>query len=75
MNFIIEYKSFYKIGDVVYIEYWYNNMITPVKIKEKQGSKFLVSHSINESEIQNAPDELITPNKIISKLEINRNSN
>ena len=69
MNFIVEYKSFYKIGDIVYIEYWYNNMITPVKIKERSGSKFLISHSINESKIQNAPEELISPSKIISKID------
>jgi hypothetical protein len=68
MNFIVEYKSFYKIGDIVYIEYWYNNMITPVKIKERSGSKFLISHSISESKIQNAPEELISPSKIISKM-------
>ena len=68
MNFIVEYKSFYKIGDIVYIEYWYNNMITAVKIKEKQGSKYLVSHSIKESKIQNAPEELISPSKIISAI-------
>jgi hypothetical protein len=68
MNFIVEYKSFYKVDDIVYIEYWYNNMITPVKIKERSGSKFLISHSINESKIQNAPEELISPSKIISKI-------
>ena len=69
MNFIVEYKSFYKEGDTIYIEYWYNNMITAVKIKEKQGNKYLVSHLVKESKIQNAPDELITSSKIISKVQ------
>lgn len=68
MEYLLEFKSYYKEGDIVYIEYWYNKMITPVKIKVKQGRKFLVSHNISESKIQNAPDELITSNKIISKL-------
>ena len=35
MKFLNEYKSFYKEGDIVLIEYWYNDMITPVKILEK----------------------------------------
>ena len=68
MNFLIEYKSYYKDGDIVYIEYWYDKMITPVKIKERQGKQYLVSHSIEKSKIQNAPDELIKRNKIISKV-------
>ena len=44
-------------------------MITAVKIKEKQGNKYLVSHLVKESKIQNAPDELITSSKIISKVQ------
>jgi hypothetical protein len=35
MKFILEYKAFYKVGDIVLLEYWYNDMITPVKIIEK----------------------------------------
>ena len=67
MNFILEYKNFYNIGDIVYIEYWYNKMITPVQLKEKQGNKYLVSHNVEKSKIQNAPDELIKLSKIIDK--------
>lgn len=66
MKFILEYKSFYKEGDIVLIKYWYNRMITPVKIIESRKGKYLVSHNITESKIQNAPDELIEKTKIIS---------
>jgi hypothetical protein len=66
MKFILEFKSYYKEGDVVNIKYWYNKMITPVKIVEKKGSKYLVSHNISQSKIQNAPDELIKSSDIIS---------
>ena len=34
MKFIVEFKSFYKVGDIVLIEYWWDDMITPVKILE-----------------------------------------
>jgi hypothetical protein len=66
MKFILEYKSFYKVDDIVLIEYWYNHMVTPVKILEKQGSKYLVSHNVSGSKIKNAPDEYIKVSKIIS---------
>lgn len=66
MKFILEYKSFYKEGDIVLIKYWYNKMITPVKIIESKKGSFLVSHNIPESKIQNAPEELIEKTKIIS---------
>jgi len=66
MKFILEYKNYYKEGDIVLIEYWYNHMITPVKIIEKQKNTFLVSHNISESKIQNAPDEKIKNSEIIS---------
>ena len=68
MEYLIEFKSYYREGDIVYIEYFYNKMITPVKIKAKQGRKFLVSHNNSESKIQNAPDELIKVIQIIGKL-------
>jgi hypothetical protein len=77
MNYLIKYsnfenlsekKSYYKEGDIVYIEYWYNKMITKVRIKEIKGRKFLVSHNISESKIKNAPDEIIKSTQIISKL-------
>ena len=76
MNYLIKYSNFesllekritYKEGDIVYIEYWYNKMITPVKITKKKGNKFLISHNVAKSKIQNAPDELIKPSQIISK--------
>ncbi len=35
MKFLLEFKSFLKEGDTVLIEYWYNDMVTPVKIVEK----------------------------------------
>ena len=66
MKFILEYKLFFLEGQVVQIEYWYNNMVTPVKILEKRGRKYLVSHDVPESKIQNAPDELIKKSDIIS---------
>lgn len=66
MKFLLEYKSFYKEGDIVLIEYWYNHMVTPVKIIEKISKKSLkVSHNISESEIKNAPEEIIKTSDII----------
>lgn len=66
MKFILEYKSFYKEEDIVLIKYWYNKMITPVKIVKSKRGNFLVSHNVPESKIQNAPEELIEKTKIIS---------
>ena len=69
MNFLLEYKNFYKENDIVYIEYWYDGRITPVILKEKQGNKkFLVSHDIKQSKIFNAPDEIIKISQIIDKI-------
>ena len=66
MQFIVEFKSFYKVGDVILIEYWYNDIITPVKIIEQTSSRsFKVTHNIPESKIQNAPDEIIKTSDII----------
>ena len=66
MQFIVEFKSFYNVGDIVLIEYWYNDMITPVVITEKISSKsFKISHNISESKIFNAPDEIIKSSDII----------
>ena len=72
MKYITEKKNFYKEGDIVYIEYWYkptgkDKFLTPVKIEKIQGRKYLVSYSVEKSKIQNAPDELITSSRIISK--------
>lgn len=66
MKFILEYKNYYKEGDIVLIEYWYNHMITPVKIIEKLKRGFKVSHNISDSKIQNAPEESIKSSEIIS---------
>jgi len=66
MRFILEYKSFYKPDNIVLIEYWYNRMVTPVKVLEKRGNKYLVSHIISDSKIKNAPDEFIKNSDIIS---------
>jgi hypothetical protein len=66
MQFIVEFKSFYKVGDVVLIEYWYNDMLTPVKIVEQTSPRsFKVSHNIQNSKIFNAPDEIIKTSDII----------
>ncbi len=67
MIYLTEFNSFYKIGDVVLIEYWYNHMITPCRIVEKRGNKFLVSHNVPNSEIKNAPDELLSKSSIIDR--------
>lgn len=66
MQFIVEFKSFYKVGDIVLIEYWYNDMVTPVKIIEQLSPRtFKVSHNISESKIFNAPDEIVKSSDII----------
>jgi hypothetical protein len=66
MQFIVEFNSFYKVGDIVLIEYWYNDMITPVKIIEQLSPRTIkVSHNIEQSKIFNAPDEVIKPSDII----------
>jgi hypothetical protein len=66
MKFLLEYKSFYKEGDIVLIQYWYNDMITPVKILEKVSKrKYKISHSIEQSKIFNAPEEDINISDII----------
>jgi hypothetical protein len=68
MQFIVEFKSFYKVGDIVLIEYWYNDIITPVVILSTPTPKsryFKISHNIPESKIFNAPDEEIRGSDII----------
>lgn len=65
MNFLLEFKNYYKEGDIVLIEYWYNSIIVPCKIIEKQGRKYKVTHNIPESKIFNAPDEIIKSSDII----------
>lgn len=66
MNFLLEFKSFYKEGDIILIEYWWNDMITPCKIIETPSKfSYKVSHNIPNSKIQNAPDEIIKHSDII----------
>lgn len=66
MKFLLEFNSFYKEGDIVLIEYWYNDIVTPVKILEKISKvSYKVSHNVPNSEIFNAPDEIIKSSDII----------
>ncbi len=65
MEYLIEYKSHYNDGDKVLVEYWYDDRITVCKILEKKGRKYLISHNTEESEIKNAPDELVSAKDII----------
>lgn len=68
MKILESFKSFsLDEGDKVLTHYWYDGMITPVEIKEKKGRRFLVSHNIEESKIQNAPDEWLKKEDIIDK--------
>lgn len=67
MKYLLERKQYYNVDDIVLIEYWYNGKITPVKIKESKGRKYLVSHNIPESKIFNAPEETISASDIIDK--------
>lgn len=67
MKYLIEKSNYYKVNDVVLIEYWYNNIITPVLIKEIKGHKYLITHNIESSKIQNAPDEIVSTSEVIDK--------
>jgi len=68
MKYILEYNKFgYEEGDEILINYWYDGQITPVRIVEKVGRRYLVSHNIEGSKIQNAPDELVNGTEIIDK--------
>jgi hypothetical protein len=67
MNYLNEFSEFYKPNDLVLIEYWYNSMITPVRIQERKKNKYLVSHDNNFSKIKNAPDELIKSSDILGR--------
>lgn len=66
MQYIVEYKNFYKVGDIILLEYWYNGMIVPAKIIENiSKSRFKVSHNVDASSIRNAPDEVIKSSDIL----------
>lgn len=70
MEFLFEFSSYYKIGDKVLIEYWYDSEITVVEIKEVIGKKYKVTHNIPESKIFNAPDELVRSSDIIDRFKM-----
>jgi len=80
MKFLLEYRSYkpaYQVGDTVLVEYWYLDEpfcderlhrelpYTPVKIVEKRGRSFKVSHSIPQSRLGSAPDEIVKASDII----------
>ena len=64
----------YKVGDLVLMEYWYRGFLTPVKIVEKIGRKYLCSHNIDDSKIQNAPDEMLTRDMIVDHLRVTKDN-
>lgn len=67
MEYLIERKNYYSIGDIVIIEYWYKDILTIVKIIDKIGNRYLVSHNLPKSKIFNAPNEIIKSTDIIDK--------
>jgi len=67
MRYLLEKKEYYKIGDKIVLEYWYNDMIVVAKIINIIGRKYLISHKIDDSKIFNAPDEFIKSSDILSK--------
>lgn len=69
-NFILEKRNFYKKGDLILIEYWYNDMITVCRIVDIIGRKYKVSHDVEGSIIRNAPDEIIKTSEILDKHKI-----
>lgn len=74
MKHILEYKKFgYDAGDEVLIHYWYNGIITQVRIIERIGRRYLVSHNVKGSKIQNAPEEYIKSTEIIDSYRKNKN--
>lgn len=58
-------KRLFSEGDVVLIEYWFKNIITPVRILKREGRKYQISHDIKETEIPNAPNQWIKKPQII----------
>ena len=61
-------------NDIVLIEYWYKDIITPVRILEKSGRKYLISHNVDGSSLKNAPDETIKKDRIIDHFKENNNN-
>ena len=66
----VGYKDVYKVGDIILLEYWYNDMITVCEIVDIIGRKYKVSHNIPQSKIKNAPDEIIKKSDIIDRLKV-----
>ena len=58
-------KSSYKIDDLVYVEYWYNNIIVPGKIIERSGNKYTISFDVTGSDIRKAPNQDVLKEDII----------
>jgi hypothetical protein len=73
MKYILTYKLFeenntYTEGDIVLIRYWAIEDIIPVKIVKKvSNNKFLISFTVKDSAIQNAPEVVINKKTIIGK--------
>jgi len=70
MKYLLESRYYYKVGDLVIIEYWYDDRLTQVMIKEILGRKYKVTHDVEGSKIKNAPDEIIKSSDIIDKVKI-----
>lgn len=70
MKYLLEFKSYYSEGDIVYIEYWYNGMLTPVTLLERIGRSWKISHQNQYSTIFNAPDEIIKTSDIVDYYQI-----
>lgn len=59
------YSNNYRVGDIVYIRYWLTGDMTPVKLKEKIGNSFLVSHKVENSHYFNAPEHTVKKDDIV----------
>lgn len=61
-----ELSTKYKESDLVLTHYWYNGMVTPVRIvRALSKSTYEVSHNVSESKIPNAPNEILKSSEII----------
>lgn len=59
----------YAVGDVVMVRYYLTGDITPVKIvSKKTHNYFIVSHKLEGSNLQNAPDNGIQVSEIIGRI-------
>lgn len=55
----------FKEGDIVLIEYWYNDILLPVEIIEKKGRKYRISFNIEDNILKGAPEEIIKKEQIV----------